>query len=291
MRKPDKPSLRKALLPNTDLIEKDNLSPQIWYTIDGGALLHRVRWMKGWTFQKVAEHYVAYVKRHYGKEAYIVFDGYDKPSTKSNEHTRRAALNRCPNINIVEANTVQCTQDQFLSNEKNKVQLIQLISRFLLNDNHTVTQCDADADTKIVSTALELAILDETHDVVVVADDTDIAVMLLYHWKEELGEIIFYQERQQKGWSIKQAAERLGDLREHVLFVHAWSGCDTVSAPYGKGKLSFLNQVTKNELLKDVSVTTMNDAWAVQEDVGKASQTIFNIMYSGKERDTLIKLR
>ena len=89
-------------------------------------------------------------------------------------------------------------------------------------------QCDADADTKIVSTALKLAILNEGRDVVFVADDTDIAVMILYHWKEELGDIIFYQERQQKGLSIKQAAERLGDLREHVLLVHAWSGCDTV---------------------------------------------------------------
>ena len=139
MRKLDKPSLRKALLQNTDGIEKDNLSPQVLYTIDGGALLHRVRWMKGWTFQNVAEHYMAYVKRYYGKEAYIVFDGYDKPSTKSIEHTRRSTLNRCPNINIVEANTVPCTQDQFLSNERNKAQLIRFVSRYLQNDGHTVT--------------------------------------------------------------------------------------------------------------------------------------------------------
>ena len=92
------------------------------------------------------------------------------------------------------------------------------------------------------------------------ADDTDIAVMILYHWKEELGDIIFDQERQQKGSSIKQAAERLGDLREDVLFGHAWSGCNTLLAPYGKGKPSFLKQVTKNEELKDVSITIMNDA-------------------------------
>ena len=120
--------------------------------------------------------------------------------------------------------------------------------------------------------------MDEAHDVVGVADDTDIAVMLLYHWREELGDIIFYPERKQKGWSIKQAAKRIVDLREHVLFVHAWSGCDTVSAPYGKGKPSFLSQVTKNEELKDVSITVMNDAWIVPEEVGKASQIIFNIM-------------
>ena len=123
------------------------------------------------------------------------------------------------------------------------------------------------------------------------ADDTDIAVMLLYHWKEELGDIIFFQERQQKGSSIKQAAERLRDLQEHVFFGHAWSGCDKVSASCGKGKPRFLKQVNKNEELKDVSITIMNDAWAVQGEVGKSSQIIFNITYSGKQSDTLIKLR
>ena len=228
MRKLDKPSLRRALLQNTDGIEKDNLSPQVLYTIDGGALHPTDTMKKGWTFQNVAKHYMAYVKRYYGKESYIVFDGYDKPSTKSIKHTRRSALNRCPNINIVEANTVQCTQDQFLSNERNKAQPILVCIKVPAKMMAILLQCDADADTKIVSTALELVILDEGRDVVFVADDTDIAVMILYHWKEELGDIIFYQERQQKGWSIKQAAERLGDLREHVLLVHAWSGCDTL---------------------------------------------------------------
>ena len=56
LRKPDKSSLRRALLLNTNVIEKHNQSPKVMYTIDGGALLHRLRYMKGWTFQKVAEH-------------------------------------------------------------------------------------------------------------------------------------------------------------------------------------------------------------------------------------------
>ena len=50
----------------------------------------------------------------------------------------------------------------------------------------------------------------------------------------------------------------------------------------------FFNQVTKNEELEDVSITIMNDAWVVQEEVGKASQINFNIMYSGKQSDTFL---
>ena len=58
--------------------------------------------------------------------------------------------------------------------------------------------------------------------------------MLLYHWKEELGDIIFHQERQQKGSSINKQQKDL-EIYENM-------------------------QVTKNEELKDVSITTMNDA-------------------------------
>ena len=89
MRKPDKPSLRKSLMSETDAIQKDNLPTLVFYTVDGGALLHRVRWMKGTTYQNVANQYVTYVQRHYSKVVHIVFDGYGKPSTKSNEHSRR----------------------------------------------------------------------------------------------------------------------------------------------------------------------------------------------------------
>jgi hypothetical protein len=56
--------------------------------------------MKDRTFQKVAEHCVVYVKKHYGNGAYIVFGWYNKPSKKSHEHTRRSALNIFPKINI-----------------------------------------------------------------------------------------------------------------------------------------------------------------------------------------------
>ena len=102
---------------------------------------------------------------------------------------------------------VPCTQEQFLSNEKNKSQLIELISRYLRRDGYNVEVCDVDADTKIVYTVLEVAAGDDTLDTPVVADDTDIAFIL--HWKEEHGDIIFYQERHRKGLSIKKAAQEL----------------------------------------------------------------------------------
>ena len=42
---------------------------------------------------------------------------------------------------------------------------------------------DADADVVIVKTTLDYCSVD---DVVVVAGDTDIVVLMMYHWKPEL---------------------------------------------------------------------------------------------------------
>ena len=76
-----------------------------------------------------------------------------------------------------------------MSNEYNKSQLINLISEFLRDDCQKVLNCIGDVDMKIVSTGLDyLSVGGKT--VVVVADDTDIAVMLLYHWREEIEDLI-----------------------------------------------------------------------------------------------------
>ena len=114
--------------------------------------------------------------------------------------------------------------------------------------------------------------------------------MLLYHWKKELVDIIFFQERGQKGWNLKIISPRLEPIREYLLFLHAWSGCDTVSAPFGKGKASFLDILKKSDELKDIA-KTMNDVLANQNEIGSLAQTVFRIVCGGKKDDTLTKLR
>ena len=45
------------------------------YVLDGGALLHRVHWVKGMKFAEIAEVYINYVRHNYGS-AIVIFDGY-----------------------------------------------------------------------------------------------------------------------------------------------------------------------------------------------------------------------
>ena len=183
MRKPDKPSLRKALVTDEESKKLDLTSGQniYSYVMDGVALLHRVCWVKGSNFKKIAKSYVQYVRKHYGK-CYIVFDGYESASTKSVEQKRRGKrFQTCPDVDVKEDIIVPFTQEKFLSNTSNKVQMIKMLSQYLKDDGNEVINCSGDADSTICHTALDLAIIGEK-EVVLIADDTDNFAMLIYHW-------------------------------------------------------------------------------------------------------------
>ena len=91
MRKPDKPSLRKVIMPDEESIARDAIGQYSVSVVDGGALLHRVRWTKGKKFSDIGKAYVGNVSRYY-QSPVIVFDGYEKDNTKSHEHLRRNSL-------------------------------------------------------------------------------------------------------------------------------------------------------------------------------------------------------
>ncbi|XP_066924439.1 uncharacterized protein [Clytia hemisphaerica] len=285
MRKPDKAALKKSLLPEKDATTMN--VAQMQHVLDGGALLHRVPWSKGTRFDEVAKAYVSYVRRHYGK-ARIVFDGYEDPmSIKASEHIRRSSKGSSRNINVIPDNNVPYSKERFLSNNHNKSQLIDLLKRSFQAEGHTVKVCRGVADALIVKDALECA---ERKDVVVVADDTDVAVMLLYHWKENLHDIYLLQENTGKCWSIKQSSNKIKDIKDHLLFIHAWSGCDSTSAIYNKGKTSFLNLVRKSKKMQSAA-EIMTNTWTEKSKIGEVSISIFVDLYGGKDRSSLRQLR
>ena len=181
------------------------------------------------------------------------------------------------------------TQDNFLSNTNTKVQLIKMLSQYLKYDGNEVINCSDDADSSICHTPLDLATTGEK-EVVLIADDTDILVMLTYHWKSKMKNIIFFQQKMLRGWNIASLFLRLDKVKDHILFAHTMTGCDTTSAPYGKGKKSFLNKILKSKILQSLSMT-MQDIWAEQSEVGEAAVRCFVEMYpSGKNDETLTSL-
>ena len=289
MRKPDKPSLRKAIMKDDDALVRDQLPSYSVFVVDGGGLLHRVRWNRNATFDELSQMYTRYVRKYY-KSCIIVFDGYEHLSTKSSEHLRRTGGGKqCPNVDVIGCNKVPFPQDRFLTNTENKTQFIKFLGIRLEQDGQTVKICTGDADTTIVSTALHEA-ESNVNTVVTVADDTDIAMLLIYHWQDRYGDVIFFQEKVNRGWNMKYVCNQWDSIREHILFVHAFSGCDTTSAPFGKGKSSFLSLISKNETLQQISYT-MSNVWAEQDEVGAAAIKAFQIIYGGKNNESLCNLR
>lgn len=85
MRTSAKAQLAKVL---TDPVQPSERSVQAIYVLDGGALLHRVKWAKKATYKDIAQQYVRYVRSKYGNSC-IVFDGYEQgPSIKDHEHQK-----------------------------------------------------------------------------------------------------------------------------------------------------------------------------------------------------------
>lgn len=100
-------------------------------------------------------------------------------SAKSNAHaTRSKYKSSLQNVIVQEENEAPFSKDRFLSNNHNDSQLISLLSEYLTIDGQMVHIYRGDMDTKTVSTALELS---KVSNVIVVANNTDVVVMLLYH--------------------------------------------------------------------------------------------------------------
>ena len=69
----------------------------VQYVLDGGALLQKIPWAKGMTYDAICDSYVEHIKKGYEGKVEIVFDGYRNiPSTKDQAHQRRWKQ-RCPN--------------------------------------------------------------------------------------------------------------------------------------------------------------------------------------------------
>ena len=247
-------------------------------------------WVKRSNFKKIPKIYAQYVRKHYGK-CYIVFDRYESASSKSIEQKRRGKrFQKCSDVNVKEDMIVTFTQEKFLSNKNNKVQLTTMLLQYFKDDGSEVINCSGDADSTVCHAALDLATTGEK-EVVLITDDLDIFAMLIYHWKFEMKNIIFYQQKMLRGWNIASLFPKLDKAKDHILFVHAMTGSNTTSAPYGKGKKSFLNQIWKSNMLQSLSMM-MQDIWAEQNEVGKAVVRCFVEMYtSGKNYESLTSLR
>ena len=175
-------------------------------------------------------------------------------------------------------------------------EFISLLTKYLLAEGHEVYQSKNDADTLIVQHALRIA--QASVSAVVVADDTEILVLLMYHYcKEEMADIFLRSEATKwskaglRIYSICMAVDYTEEyLVKNLLFLHAWSGCDTTSAIFGYGKGTVVKLTKKSLKFRNNSSIFEKDE-AELGDIERAGQKLMALMYGGKEDDNLSNLR
>lgn len=171
-----------------------------YYVIDGGFLIHRLKWHLNELFSDILQKYVKHILHYYGTNVCVVFDGYKKMSIKSVERSRQSIHASSDEIFFNETMHLKTSQEKFLGNSTNKAKLIDMLREKLQTAGILTFQCEGDADRTIVSTAISKA---ETLSkrVVIIAEDTDILVLVTALTPDNLD---IYMKKPQVARSLKK---------------------------------------------------------------------------------------
>ena len=80
------------------------------------------------------------------------------------------------------------------------------------------------------------------------------------------------------------------NLKELLLFIHAFGGCDTTSAIHEKSKGSIVKMVEKSPDAMEIGNVFLNEE-STQDQVGEAGMKAFIKLYGGGAADSLSGLR
>lgn len=150
-------------------------------------------------------------------------------------------------------------------------------------------QAFEDADTLIVNTAIKEA---SSHDSVeIVGEDIDLLV-LLAGLAQDKNNIFF--RKPAKGNTPKKlysphSFKHDKSVLEHILFIHAFSGCDTTSSFYNIGKSKFINTLEKNPELRS-SVELFKQEKVDPEVLTCAGEQFLIALYGGNKHEKSINI-
>ena len=159
---------------------------------------------------------------------------------------------------------VQCKKPTFLSNNKNKQKFVDMLADALREVYVEVITCHADADVAIVLKAIEKVADSNT---VLVGDDTDLIAIGIHYYKDAATENGLYMYRKSSDTCIdfkKLLSGMPKPIKDTILAIHAASGCDTVSALFGIGKLKLFKICEKSP---DAHIIDLNQFYQENIDI------------------------
>ena len=196
---------------------------------------------------------------------------------------------------------IKSRKEEFLSNEVNKQKFINLLSEKLEAAGCCTRHAREDADLLIVMTTVEYA---QSTDTILIGDDTDLLVLLIYHADLNGNGIFFVPEPKmsmgkKRTWDIKTLKRCLGPNVCHNIFcstnfVHALLGCDTTSRVYGLGKGLGLKKLKADATFCEQAELFNNmkpDNKSAKTAIINSGERALVALYKGNPGDTLDLLR
>ncbi|XP_014670374.1 PREDICTED: uncharacterized protein LOC106811314 isoform X2 [Priapulus caudatus] len=116
----------------------------------------------------------------------------------------------------------------------------------------------------------------------ILSDDADVFVLLVYWcWKDGVSCHVQMEKWDGSVLDINATVTKLGIKCKEILGMHALSGCDTVSYPNGKGKVSALKVLNQTNIAGLDSVLGKDDA--TDSDLMATGKAFFLHLYGQKK--------
>ena len=220
-----------------------------------------------------------------GAEKILVFDRYDDISAKDHERVRRGGEGSTDyNLTI---NSPVPSRDAILKNKHNKLELSRILSTLDMDADMSIDSRynggfeHDEADVTMIAYLLQAT--ESGKSVIrILTDDTDVFVLLVYWvWKMQLHSAV-----QMERWNgvviyINSTCLLLGSKCLQLPGMHDISGCDTVSYPFNKGKISALNILKAGEFTALYEV--LGEESATGADLMETGRRFFTAMYGQPE--------
>lgn len=151
-----------------------------------------------------------------------------------------------------------------------------------------LTCSQEEADTRLALHARHAA---STHrHVIVISEDTDVFVILLAFRTQIGGHLLLRRGKKNKIRiiDISRLATIIGrDECTALLGVHAWTGCDSVSAFSGQGKIKAVNLMRSNDTFRE-AFTRLGEEWNVTDELFSILERFACSMYSRSAKSTTV---
>ena len=179
----------------------------------------------------------------------------------------------------------------FLSNKANKQASIQLIMECLRQRGCGVIQAEGYADVEIGKAAVTKSAIKST---TFVGEDTDLLLLLLYYTEATNCTELYFRTDKVKSnvYNIKVLKKKFGEaVCIDLLFIHAFTGCDSTSRVFGIIKKSGFQRIIKKEKeMKDSSKVFCSTKQS-QDVVATSGCRAMVVLFNANQNDSLASIR